>query len=130
MSLFKKISTIFVLSLILQSCGKPDPNILVIGTIAGPETELVDVAQQVALKEYGLNIKVVEFSDYNLPNEALMDGTLDANVYQHRPYLNAASKAHGYQFEVIGKTFVYPTGLYSHKIKELNALPKHALIAL
>ena len=59
-----------------------------------------------------------------------MDGTLDANVYQHLPYLQAASKAHGYDFEVIGKTFVYPTGLYSTKIKTLRALPHHALIAL
>ena len=79
----------------LIGCGKQDPNTLIVGTIAGPETELVDVAQQVASERYGLTVKVVEFSDYNLPNEALMDGTLDANIYQHLPYLQAASKAHG-----------------------------------
>ncbi len=114
----------------LIGCGKQDPNTLIVGTIAGPETELVDVAQRVASERYGLTVKVVEFSDYNLPNEALMDGTLDANVYQHLPYLQAASKAHGYHFDVIGKTFVYPTGLYSTRFKTLKSLPENALIAL
>lgn len=119
-----------VLSIALSACGKPNPNTLVVGTIAGPETELVDVAQKVAQDRYGLTVKIIEFSDYNLPNEALMDGTLDANVYQHLPYLKAASAAHGYHFDVIGKTFVYPTGLYSAKIKSIRALPKQAIIAI
>lgn len=125
-----KITCVLILSLLVFACGKPDPNTLIVGTIAGPETDLVDVAQKVALKNYGLTIKIIEFSDYNLPNEALMDGTLDANVYQHLPYLQAASKAHGYDFEVIGKTFVYPTGIYSTKLESLKNLPVAALIAL
>ncbi len=126
----RRIGLIVFLSFTLLACSKPDPNTLVVGTIAGPETELVDVAQKVALERFGLTVKIIEFSDYNLPNEALMDGTLDANVYQHLPYLKAASKAHGYHFDVIGKTFVYPSGLYSNKIKALNALSDKALIAL
>ncbi len=127
---FKSTCAVLALSLSLLACGKQDPNALVVGTIAGPETELVNIAQKVALERYGLTVKVVEFSDYNLPNEALMDGTLDANIYQHLPYLQAASKAHGYDFEVMGKTFVYPTGLYSVKIKTLAGLPDRALVAL
>ena len=119
-----------VLTTLISCDGKQDPNTLVVGTIAGPETELVDVAQKVALERYGLTVKVIEFNDYNLPNEALMDGTLDANIYQHLPYLLAASKSHGYQFDVIGKTFVYPTGLYSSKIKHLHDIHPHAVIAL
>lgn len=119
-----------ILTLALSGCSKPDPNTLIVGTISGPETELVDVAQKVALERYGLTVKIIEFSDYNLPNEALMDGTLDANVYQHLPYLESAKAAHGYAFDVIGKTFVYPTGIYSSKIKSLKKLPHHALIAL
>jgi D-methionine transport system substrate-binding protein len=46
------------------------------------------------------------------------------------PYLKAASKAHGYDLEVIGKTFIFPAGLYSKKIKSLRQLPNHAVIAL
>lgn len=119
-----------LLTLVLVACNKPSPNTLTIGTIAGPETDLVEVAQKVALKRYGLTVKIIEFNDYNLPNEALQDGSLDANIYQHLPYLKAASKAHGYDLDVIGKTFVYPTGIYSTKIKSLKNLPNNATIAL
>lgn len=115
----------------LVACGnKPAPNTLMVGTIAGPETELVKVAGAVAEERYGLTVKIVEFNDYNLPNEALQDGSLDANVYQHLPYLKAAMQARGYQLEVMGKTFIYPTGIYSKKYKSLSQLPKKALIAL
>ena len=125
-----RIVGIFALLLALVSCNKPAPNTLVVGTISGPETELVEVAQKVALEKYGLNVKIVEFNDYNLPNEALQDGSLDANIYQHLPYLEAESKAHGYHLEAIGKTFVYPTGLYSKKYRTLKQIPQKATIAL
>lgn len=125
-----RILSIFALVLSLVACSKPAPNTLIIGTISGPETELVEVAQKIALEQYGLNVKIIEFSDYNLPNEALQDGSLDANVYQHLPYLKAAIAAHGYHLEPIGKTFVYPTGIYSQKIKSLKKLPNGAIIAL
>lgn len=122
--------TTFFLALSLLACSKPSPNTLTIGTIAGPETDLVEAAREVAHNEYGLKIKIIEFNDYNLPNEALQDGSLDANVYQHLPYLQAAMKAHGYNLEVIGKTFVYPTGIYSSKFKSLKQLPNNAIIAI
>ncbi|MGL5742333.1 MAG: MetQ/NlpA family ABC transporter substrate-binding protein [Legionella sp.] len=119
-----------VLLLSLVACNKPSSNTLVIGTIAGPETELVKTAQEVAKDKYGLDIKMVTFNDYNLPNEALEYGSLDANVYQHLPYLNAAIKAHGYNLEAIGRTFVYPMGIYSKKHTSLQQLPENAVIAL
>lgn len=125
-----RIFSVLILLISLVACNKPSPNTLTIGTIAGPETDIVEVAKEVAQKQYGLNIKIVEFNDYNLPNEALEDGSLDANVYQHLPYLQAAMKAHGYDLEAIGKTFVYPTGIYSTKIKSLAQLPEHATIAI
>ena len=65
-----------------------------------------------------------------MPNEALEDGSLDANIYQHLPYLKASMKTHGYHFEVIGKTFVYPMALYSQHYDSLNKLPQHAVIAI
>lgn len=123
------LSTLLLL-LSLTACNKPSPNTLIVGAISGPETELVTAAKQVALDRYGITLKIVEFNDYNLPNAALQDGSLDANVYQHLPYLEAATKAHGYQLEAIGKTFVYPTGIYSNKFKTLSELPEHGIIAL
>lgn len=125
-----RLLSLLVLAFSLTACNKPSPNTLTIGTIAGPETELVEAAKDRAQKDYGLEIKIVEFNDYNLPNEALQDGSLDANVYQHLPYYQAAVDAHHYNFEIIGKTFVYPTGIYSAKIKSLANLPDKAIVAI
>ena len=119
-----------VLLFSLVACNKPSPNTLVIGTIAGPETELAETAKEVGKNKYNLNIKIVTFNDYNLPNEALQDGSLDANVYQHLPYLNAAIKAHRYNLESIGRTFVYPMGIYSKKHTSIKQLPEKAIIAI
>ncbi|MFA5959396.1 MAG: MetQ/NlpA family ABC transporter substrate-binding protein [Tatlockia sp.] len=121
---------VFLLITSLVACSKPSPDTLTIGTIAGPETDLVEVAKEVAQNRYGLTIKIVEFNDYNLPNEALQDGSLDANIYQHLPYLQSAMQAHGYTLEPIGKTFVYPTGVYSKKHKTLAEIPKKGVIAI
>lgn len=125
-----RIFSVILCTLMLVGCGKPSPNTLTIGTISGPETALVETAQKLAQERYDLTIKIIEFNDYNLPNEALQEGSLDANVYQHLPYLQAASKAHGYDLEVIGKTFVYPTGIYSSKITSLKNLKNKAIIAI
>lgn len=125
-----RIFSCLILALSLVACNKPSPNTLVIGTIAGPETELIETAKQVAEKNNGLTIKIVEFNDYNLPNEALQDGSLDANVYQHLPYLKASMLAHGYDLEAIGRTFVYPMGIYSQKHKSLKDLPENSIIAV
>lgn len=131
---FKKLNKIFYISLasfFLINCNhKQSPDTLIVGTISGPETELVDVAQKVAKSKYGLNVKIVEFSDYNLPNEALQDGTLDVNVYQHLPYLQESIKAHKYKIKAIGKTFVYPAALYSKKYNSLKNIPMNGMIAI
>lgn len=130
--LFGRVGTTLaaITTFLLLSCSKPSPNVLLVGTISGPETDIMQTAQKIAKERYGVTIKIVEFNDYNLPNEALQNGSLDANVYQHLPYLTAASKAHGYNFTILGKTFIYPVGLYSKKVKSLQELPAHATIAL
>jgi D-methionine transport system substrate-binding protein len=122
-----------VLSLSILLCGcadKPNPTVLVVGTMAGPETELVEVAQTITQTRYGLTVKIIEFSDYNLPNAALQDGTLDMNIFQHLPYLQDAIQAHHYTIEPIGKTFLYPMAIYSQKVSALKALPTGAVVAI
>ncbi len=101
-----------------------------VGTIAGPETELMETAKEVAKNKYHLNIKIVEFTDYSTPNAALNDGSIDANAFQTLPFLKADMKTHGYKLAVIGKTFVYPMALYSKKIKNLNELSANATVAI
>lgn len=127
-----KIFFSLCLTLTLLGCGgkKTDPNTLIVGTMAGPESEIVAVAQNIAQNKYGLTIKIIEFSDYNLPNAALQDGTLDVNIFQHQPYLEDAIHAHHYTLESVGKTFLYPMAIYSNKIKSLSELPQGAIIAI
>lgn len=128
-----RILKIILISLTITTligCNKPNPNILIVGTISGPETELMETAQKVAKERYNLTIKIVEFNDYALPNEALQNGSIDANVYQHKPYLDSFLKTHKYNFEIIGKTFIYPQGIYAKNLKNLKNLPNKAIIAI
>ena len=114
---------IIPLALGLVACKHHEENNLVkVGIIDGPDTAEWEAAQKVALKNYGLHIKLVKFSNYTLPNEALNDGSLDANAFQHVPFLDAQIKARGYKLVPVAKTFLNPTALYSKKIKKLAEL--------
>jgi D-methionine transport system substrate-binding protein len=117
-------------ALSLLGCHSDNDKPLKVGTIAGPETTLMEVAQQVARQRYDLEFKIVEFTDYAIPNIALRDGSIDANAYQHLPYLQAAQANQGYHFAVLAKTFIYPMGGYSSKHDTLAELPDKAIIAI
>lgn len=112
-----------------QSKNRGDDEIYV-GTIAGPETDLMKVAQDVAKQKYHLNIKIITFEDYNTPNTALADGAIDANMFQHQPYLDYVVENKHYPIMSIGKTFIYPMGIYSHKYKSLETVPVGAIVAI
>lgn len=119
-----------LLGLTLIACGqKQDQNSIRIGTIAGPETELVQVAKKI-LEKQGIRLDIVEFSDYVMPNTALNDGSINANMFQHQPYLEQTVKNRGYKLVAIGKTFIYPMGGYSKKYKNMADLPNAAKIAI
>lgn len=129
----KIISAIFCVGILyLVGCHQhtETPNEIKVGTIAGPETTLMEVAKKVALQNDGLKIDIVPFTDYVLPNQALDDGSIDANMFQHQPYLDKAVAAKGYVFTVIGKTFIYPMGLYSKKYKSVHDIPEKAVVAI
>jgi len=96
-----------------------------VGVTAGPHAQIMEQVRQVAEKD-GLHIKIVEFSDYVQPNAALQSGELDANSYQHKPYLDAQIKDRGYKFAVAANTVNFPIGLYSRKVKSLDALKEGA----
>lgn len=103
---------------------------LSVGAIAGPESELMEVAKAVAKEKYGLDITIVEFNDYVTPNVALADGSIDANAFQHQPYLDRMINDRGFDLVNAGATFVYPIGAYSKKYNYLEDLPVGATIAL
>jgi D-methionine transport system substrate-binding protein len=127
-----KYLLISVLCIILTACS-PKPraeNEIVIGTISGPETQLIEVAKSVAKKRYGLNLTVVSFEDYILPNTALAEGDIDANMFQHKPYLDVILEKKHYPLSILGKMYIYPMGIYSKKHKSLDDLPNGATIGI
>lgn len=98
---------------------------LKIGVTGGPHAQIFEVVKKVAEKD-GLKIQVIEFSDYVQPNAALASGDLDANSYQHKPYLDQQVKDRGYKLVSVGYTVNYPIGLYSKKVKNLTDLKEGA----
>ena len=98
---------------------------LKVGVTAGPHAQIFEQVKKVAAKD-GLQIQVIEFSDYVQPNAALSAGDLDANSYQHKPYLDAQIKDRGYKLTSVGYTVNFPIGLYSKKVKKLEDLKEGA----
>jgi len=107
-----------------------DGKVIRLGTESGPEVQVWQVAQKVAKEKEGLDIKIVEFNDYVQPNAALDAGDLDANSFQHQPYLDSQIKQRGYKLISVGTTYISPMGVYSHKVKSLKDLPQGAQVAV
>jgi D-methionine transport system substrate-binding protein len=104
-------------------------DIIKLGVIDGDEQRIWEVAKKVAAKD-GLDVELVSFSDYAIPNEALAKGDLDANAFQHRPYLDSQIAARGYKIVPIGFTLVEPIAFYSKKVKAFADLPEGAAIGI
>ncbi|MFZ4288919.1 MetQ/NlpA family ABC transporter substrate-binding protein [Variovorax sp. HJSM1_2] len=98
-----------------------DKSSIKVGVTAGPHAQIMEQVKKVAEKD-GLKIQIVEFSDYIQPNAALASGDLDANSYQHKPFLDLQVKDRGYKLVAVGDTVLYPIGIYSKKIKDLKDL--------
>lgn len=118
-------------TLLLQGCDrKSDQNHIKVGVINGAEQDVAEVAKQVAKQKYGLDVELVGFSGSLLPNDATDKGELDANVFQHRPFLEQQNRDHGYKLVAVGNTFVFPMAGYSKKIKSVQALQDGDVIAI
>lgn len=131
--MLKKIIQIVIcaVTFFVAACSHhDDANVVRVGTIAGPETQLMDVAKKVAKEKFGLRVKVITFTDYSIPNQALQEGEIDANAFQHYPFLLSQIKAHGYSLVPVGDTFLYPMGMYSKKIKTLSEVKSGDEIAI
>lgn len=118
------------LALVSLSSCKRDANKLKVGIISGAEEQVAVVAARLAKERYGTDVELVTFSDYMNPNAALADGSLDANAFQHHPYLAQQIADHGYKLVAVGNTFVYPIAAYSRRIKRLSELADGAQIAV
>lgn len=132
----KKIGFLSLLGasiVLFSSCinnQKDKSNFIKVGITAGLEQKIAEVAKKEAKEKYNLDVELVAFNDYVLPNEALNNGEIDANAFQHVPYLKEQSKQRGYHLAVVGRTFVYPIVAYSKKIKSIADLQEGSTIAI
>ncbi len=116
---------------VLAGCGTPkepanamlgtQERPLIVGVTAGPQAQILEQVKTVAARD-GFVIKVAEFTDFVTPNQALANGEIDANAYQHQPYLNHFNKNNGDKLVSIGKTVLLPMAL--------DALPDGTKVAI
>jgi D-methionine transport system substrate-binding protein len=100
-----------------------------IGATAGPHAQVLEKVKEVAARD-GLVLRITEFQDYIQPNAALAAGDLDANSYQHQPFLDQQVKDRGLPLVGVGKTLIFPLGVYSRRIKALAELPQGGRVAI
>ncbi|WP_280152032.1 MetQ/NlpA family ABC transporter substrate-binding protein [Piscinibacter sp. XHJ-5] len=115
-------------SLVLADLAHAEDTIKIAVT-AGPHAQIAEVAKKVAERE-GLKLQIVEFNDYIQPNAALDAGDVQANSYQHLPFLQTQIQARGYKISAVGYTVTFPMGFYSKKYKSLADLPKGAKVGI
>ncbi|MEQ8153738.1 MAG: MetQ/NlpA family ABC transporter substrate-binding protein [Clostridiaceae bacterium] len=113
----------------LAGCGKKSDKTITIGVTPKPHAEIVNAVKSL-VEAKGYTLKVVEFNDYNTPNTALAEKELDANFFQHQPYLDEVIKSKGYKISTAAKIHTEVMALYSKKAKTLGELKDGATIAI
>ena len=98
--------------------------------ISGGDAEIIWAKVKEIAGKDGLDVQVVVFNDYLLPNAALDVGDLDANAFQHKPFLDNQIKTRGYKIVAVGETIVAPIGLYSRKAKSVAEIKDGASIGI
>lgn len=134
------IATTLLLTAALAACGtgsnsgssdssaaEGESTKLVIGASVTPHAEILEQAKPL-LAEEGIDLEIKTFDDYVLPNKALENGDIDANYFQHIPYLNKQIADNGYDFVNAGAIHIEPMGLYSKRISDISELEDGATI--
>ena len=135
----KKFGYLFAgaaLTLSLAACGsdensasKLDDGVIKVGVTAGLHEEIAEVAAEVAAKN-DLDVQIEVFSDYVLPNTALVEGDLDINSFQHKPFLENYNKDRGEELVAVADTVLNPLGFYSEKYKSIDDVPEGSKVAI
>jgi D-methionine transport system substrate-binding protein len=129
---------IFVLTAILAvsftACGtksstSEDKKVIKVGATPLPHAEILEQVKPILAKE-GYTLEIVEFTDYVTPNTALAEGDIDANFFQHIPYLEKTKKEKNLDLTYTVKVHIEPMGLYSKKYKKLGDLKEGSKIAI
>lgn len=135
--IFALALAIVLLALALTGCGSKDNGsaadgdtvTVKLGVVGAIYDDIWKPAQE-ALKAEGINLEIVQFSDYVTPNNALANGEIDLNAFQHRIYLQGEIANYGYEIQNIGNTFIAPMSLFSSKISSVSELKDGDIIAI
>lgn len=128
----KKIFALLFAALLvlpLAACGNGDDNKFVIGATNKPHAEILEKAKPILEKE-GIDLEIKTFSKYELINPALVDKDLDANFFQHLPYLEIQIEEFGYDIVNAGAVHIEPIGIYSKKYKSLDEIEDGASVIM
>lgn len=108
-----------------------DPNKpeIVFGTTVGDFGDMVKVAVKPQLEKMGYKVKLVEFSDYIRPNQALANGDIDINIFQHKPYLDDFKKQHNLDLVEVFQVPTAPLGIYAGKLTALDQVKDGSSLA-
>ena len=126
------LALVAVLSLSLLAGCSPkssSENEIKIGVSPDPHSKLVNLVVDDLEKE-GITVTLIEFTDYVKPNQALADGEIDANFFQHKPYLDDFSAKEGLDLVSIGGVHIEPMALYTNQVPSIEELPVGAEIAI
>ena len=118
----------FFALLALTSCQTKERTIKVAASPV-PHTDLLEAIRP-ELEDQGIKLKIVEVDDYNLPNRLLYEKQVDANFFQHMPYLEEQNKRFGYNLAPLASVHIEPLGIYSEKIKSLEDLEEGGVVAI
>ena len=106
-----------------------DGKVITVGATPAPHAEILEVAKEV-LAEQGYTLDIVEFDDYIMPNDAVEEGELDANYFQHITYMNQFNADNGYHLVSVGSIHYEPFGIYAGKTASLEELADGAQVAI
>ena len=103
---------------------------ITIGASPVPHAEILQFVQDELAKDAGIDLEIQEFTDYVLPNTALAEGEIDANFFQHLPYLDAQIAENGFDFDHYEGVHIEPYGIYSEKIEDLDDLADGGVVGI
>ena len=112
-----------------KNSDSADDKVITVGASATPHAEILEQVKQ-ALADEGYELKIVTYDDYVLPNQALADGTLDANYFQHKPYLDSFNAKNGTSLVSVGAIHYEPFGIYGNGVTDLKDLANGATIII
>ena len=125
----KKLIALAAASVLAASVFAEDLVTLKVGATPEPHANILNLVKD-QLKAEGIDLQVVEFTDYVTPNEAVESGDIDANYFQHLPYLESFNKEKGTHLVNAGGIHIEPMAIYSKKITDLKQLKKKARVAI